>query len=123
VNESEEERGNLLLGEARVDDVNDSVDGDGGFGDVGGDDDFSGSGRRSLKDLFLLILWERTVKRKTDQRTDIRESEGLIRDTTTSVFNLLFSGEEEKNIAFGFELMDLEDGSNGGLDVISLWFW
>jgi len=52
----------LLLEESRVDDVDDSVDGEGGFGDVGGDDDLpswssSGDGRWRcwVEDSLLLI--------------------------------------------------------------------
>ena len=46
---------NLLLAEARVDDVHHSVDGDGGFGNVGGNDHFSTAGGSRFEYKLLLL--------------------------------------------------------------------
>ena len=58
----------LLAREAGVDHVTDAGNGDGRFGDVGGDDQFARVGRNGVKRPHLLLGGERGVERKHDER-------------------------------------------------------
>jgi hypothetical protein len=66
----------VLLREPRVDDVVDSVDGEGRFGDVGGENDLAGAGRRRVEDTGLHLGGEGGVDGEDDEVGDVR-TEGL----------------------------------------------
>lgn len=60
----------LLPREARVDHVTDSRDGDGGFGDVGGDDQFPRVGGNGVEGADLLLGGKGGIKWQHDKRRD-----------------------------------------------------
>ncbi|KAI6768899.1 hypothetical protein HG531_011088 [Fusarium graminearum] len=99
---------NLLLAETGVHDVDDTVNGQTGFGDVGGNDDLTARATalakrcRSLVEDALLLM--RSLKT----------------DLATSVFNLIFTSQEEQNITLRLRSVDLENSSYGSLNVIAL---
>lgn len=120
----------LLLAEARVDDVDDTVDGEGGFGNVGGDDALAtgtaalaGGAGGLVEDALLLLRGEGTVEGVDDQRAGVdfaHEFVGFEVDFPAGIFNLVFTGQEEQDIALGLGGVNLEDCSDGGLDVVAL---
>ena len=120
----------LLFTESRIDDVNDSIDGQRSFGDISGNDDFSPgrstsrSWRRSLvEDLLLLLRRERGVERNGAEGSDrVREVVRFHRDLSTGVLDLFFSSEEDENVSFWLRLMNHEDRSNGRFEIIGFRF-
>jgi hypothetical protein len=91
-----------LLRESGVDNVDDSVDGERGFGDVGRDDNFatrgtigSSRGRSFVENSLLLLRREGRVEGNGFERTDVmRELIGFDHDFPTSVFDFFFSRQK-----------------------------
>lgn len=120
----------LLLREAGVDDVDDAVDRERGLGNVGRDDDLatgravgSARSRRLVKDALLLLRRERRVERDGLERTElVRQLVGLDRDLSARVLDLLFTGQEDEDVAFWFGLVNHQDGTDRRLEVVGFRF-
>lgn len=116
----------LLLREARVDDVDDAVDRERRLGDVGRDDDLASGGttRRTrsgclVEDALLLLRRQRRVQRNGLERAELlRQLVGLDGDFPASVFDFLFTGQEHQDVAFWLGLVDHQDCSDRRLEVV-----
>lgn len=112
----------VLLDEAGVDDVDDAVDREGGFGDVCGEDDLAGAGGGGLEDLCLELRGEVCVYGADDHFADLvaQLAAGLLQVLLGGV-DLVLAGEEDEDVAVrGGGRVDLEDRGDGGVEVVGL---
>ena len=100
-----------MLRESRVDDVVDAVDRERSLGDVGGDDDLTGTGRRGFEDSRLHLRRERRVHGE-DVKVGHGGTEALhaFEEDLARRVDLLLAGEEEEDVALGFGEVNLHDG-------------
>lgn len=120
----------FLLEESRVNDVDDTIDRQRRLGDVGRDDDLATWSAASdewrwgrVEDTLLLLRGKRRVERHDEKRANetARVLAELIRlglDFAATVLNLFLSCQEEKYVTLVLGLVDHEDSSNGGLDIV-----
>ena len=121
---------NLLLAETGVDDVDDTIDCQGRFGNVGRDNDLAtrpatlAQGLGSLFENALLVRRrESAVKRVDLHGASIRLANHIVHlqaDSPASILNLLLTGKEEQDISLGLGGMNLQHGPYGGLEVVTL---
>mmetsp|Transcript_48960 Transcript_48960/g.116583 ORF Transcript_48960/g.116583 Transcript_48960/m.116583 type:complete len:518 (+) Transcript_48960:640-2193(+) len=119
----------LLLREARVDHVHDTVDGERGLGDVGGDHDLA-SGRaplhlerrRGVEHLLLVCRGQRGVERDALHWPHLRAALPLqLRcDLGTRLLDLVLAREEEEDVALGLREVDLHGRADRRLEIVPL---
>ena len=111
----------VLLGEARVDDVHNIVDGDRGLGDVGREHHLARAGRRRLKDLGLHVARQVGVDWEHEQLGDLgAEAACACLQRLLRGLNLLLAGEEDEDVAVRLRYMDLQHGDHARLEIVSL---
>jgi hypothetical protein len=111
-----------LLGEARVDNEVDSVDGQTGLSDVCSNDDLASSGRSWFEDLGCSLCRECAIDWEDDQLRYLWTKclHSLCYDLARIV-NLFFTGQKDEDIAVWLRKMDLHGGHKGGIEIIIFW--
>lgn len=123
----------FLFGKSRVDDIDDTVNGKRGFGNVGRNDDFtsrrartSSRSRSILKDTLLSRWCQGRVKRDHFEFSDVfallHELIALEANFSAGVLDFLFTRQEQQNITGFFAGVNLENGTNGGFQIVPFRF-
>lgn len=120
----------LLLRKTGIDHVDDTVDGQRGFGNVCRNDDLAA--RRAIRgaglgcrveDPLLGGGGQGRVERHDLDRTTVNLANLLVDlglDLATRGLNLFFTRQKDEDITFGLAQMDLDDGADGGLEIVAL---
>ena len=113
----------LLLAEAAVHHVHHAVDRHRRLGDVRRHHHLATARRRRLERLRLLRGRQRRVQRHCQEWGLSRgKGSGFAAQRGAGIENLLFAGEEEKNVACRLVEVDLNRGFDGGRHVVTLGF-
>lgn len=107
------------LDEAAVDDIEDAVDGDGGFGDVGGEDHLAYVGGRGFKHGQLLRGRQAGVQGHRGEALRLRtEREGFVGDALHGGRDFVGAGEEDEDIAGRLLRVDVDDGRYRASEIV-----
>ena len=105
-----------LLAEARVHDIEDAINSEGGLGDVGGYHALPGPGGRRLENACLHLAGQGGVDRQHNELWH-RGPQALhaLRQDLACCVDLLGAGQEEQDVPLRLRQVDLEDGDQGGI--------
>mmetsp|Transcript_15244 Transcript_15244/g.32018 ORF Transcript_15244/g.32018 Transcript_15244/m.32018 type:complete len:437 (-) Transcript_15244:1676-2986(-) len=112
----------VLLTKARVDDIDDVVNGNGSLRDVRSEDHLPSPLWRFLEDLRLHVRRESGVDGQHEQLAHrCAKAASLGADRVYGLLDLLLPGKENQDVPQRLCEMDLEDGDNASVEVIRLW--
>lgn len=132
-----------MLHETGVNDEDDTVNGDRGFGDVSRQNDFASAFGRRLEDFGLHFTREVGIDGTDNQLLDFvsqcssRFCQGLLAGfdlflsliiqgqykSTSGQEQTSTDGKEDKNVALGLRRVYLEDSRNSGVQVVRFGLW